>query len=429
MRLCLVEDGEAARLAPLSLTRPVFDLMLGQTTLGAKLTRAFGVGPGPARRGAWIRPHLVEIQQERDPRTKFNDRDWLARGPVWVVNARWVPPLDFEPPTLGAPWIGFCEGRPACALVGPDLAVGLEAGAWDLWFEALAGEPSVDHLKLDGDWVGRPEDLIHRNAEHLDRDFNALGYSGASNRQLATLALIGPADRLFIHETARIDPYTVFDTTAGSISIGPGAWVQPFSRLEGPCAVGPRSQLQRAELRGGVTIGPGCQVQGEIVSSILHGFTKKDQNGRLSHAYIGEWVHLAAESTSPIPIGPRTPGALTLEHQGCFIGDHSRIGSGNLLEPGTSIGLMCELATAAGLSTKDVPCFTRTIRGRLEVGAPLESLFVMARKLKDEQGQRFSANEEQLYRTLFEQTHFERRRAFRQTDDLDNDRWAPAAGH
>ncbi len=52
MRLCLVEDNAVVNLEPLTLTRPAYDLLLGQTSLGSKLARAFGVGarPGPTRR-------------------------------------------------------------------------------------------------------------------------------------------------------------------------------------------------------------------------------------------------------------------------------------------------------------------------------------------------------------------------------------------
>src|SRR5437764_9457422 len=106
MRLCLVEDNAVAGLEPLTLTRPVFDLLLGSHTLGAKIADAFGIGPGPMRRGAVIRPSLKAVRRERDPHTTLNDRDWLARGPVLVVNGRWVPPVGFTPPEALGPWLG-----------------------------------------------------------------------------------------------------------------------------------------------------------------------------------------------------------------------------------------------------------------------------------------------------------------------------------
>src|SRR4051794_4874999 len=98
MRLCLVEDEAVSALEPLTLTRPVFDLLLGANSLGSKIARAFEVGPGPARRAVLVRPYLAAVLRSRDPQTTVNDRDWLARGPVMVVNGRWVPPDPFDGP-------------------------------------------------------------------------------------------------------------------------------------------------------------------------------------------------------------------------------------------------------------------------------------------------------------------------------------------
>ena len=74
MRLCLVEDLAVAGLEPLTLTRPVHELWLGCSSLGSKIAQAFGVGPGPQRRGSVIRSHLVAVQRQRDPHVVVNDR-------------------------------------------------------------------------------------------------------------------------------------------------------------------------------------------------------------------------------------------------------------------------------------------------------------------------------------------------------------------
>src|SRR5271156_4390211 len=113
MRLCLVEDLAACGLEPLTLTRPVHELLLGISTLATKLARAFGVGPGPQRRSCLIRSHLVDVHRQRDPHMVVNERDWLARSPVVVANGRWVPPAGFVTPDEFAPWGGLCDGQPA----------------------------------------------------------------------------------------------------------------------------------------------------------------------------------------------------------------------------------------------------------------------------------------------------------------------------
>jgi UDP-N-acetylglucosamine diphosphorylase/glucosamine-1-phosphate N-acetyltransferase len=424
MRLCLVEDNAVAGLEPLTLTRPVFDLLLGASTLGAKIALAFGIGSGPLRRGAVLRPSLRDIRRQRDPHTAVNDRDWLARGPVLVVNGRWVPPVDLAPPDPHGPWLGLCNGSPACALVGPDEAVALEPNGVGAWFDAMAAR--LGGHELGGEWIERPWDIVARNAEHVVRDFKAEGKVGLSNRHLTTAALVGPADRLFIHERARIDPYTVFDTTNGPITVAAGAWVQPFTRIEGPSYIGRDTQLFRANLRGGVTIGPNCRIGGEVEASIVHGFSNKYHEGFLGHAYIAEWVNLGAITSNSdlrndygevfVPLGG-DPVATGQAKVGCFIGDHTRTGLGSMLNTGTAIGVMCNVLPAGPLLPKHVPSFASVLYGRIAPGFPLEQMFATARIVMGRRGQEFTNVEEHLYLDLYEQTRLERQRAFQKTQD------------
>lgn len=432
MRLCLVEDHAVAGLEPLTHTRPVYDLILGATTLGWKLGRAFGIGPGPARRGVIVRPFLAAMQRERDPRTVVNDRDWLGRGPVIIANARWVPPADFTPPDDGGAWIGLCDGHPACALVGPELAAGLTPNSVDGWFEDVAARPDIEVFELGGEWIHRPWDLVALNGEHLLRDFRIDGRRGVSNKHLRALALVGPADRLFVHETARIDPYTVFDTTNGPITLEPGVWVQPFTRVEGPCHIGRDTQLFRANLRGAVTLGPTCRIGGEVEAAIVHGHSNKYHEGFLGHAYVGEWVNLGAITSNSdlrndygevhVPLGG-DPVPTGMAKVGCFVGDHTRTGMGSMLNTGTVIGVMCNVLPAGLLLPKHVPSFAAVLYGRVAAGFPLDQMFATARIVKGRRGQSFSAVEEQLYQNLYEQTRLERERAFQKANDRRGDTW------
>ncbi len=437
MRLCLVEDNAVAGLEPLTLTRPAADLRLGALTLGEKIARAMGVGPGPARRGAILRSHLEAFRRERDPHTVVNDRDWLARGPVIVANARWVPPVGFDPPAGGGPWLGTCEGLPACALVGPDRAVGLAPGVVDAWFDDLLAATSGGE-EVGGEWIARPWDLVSKNADHVIRDFAAMTTTGFTNRHLASLALVGPAERLAIHETARIDPYTVFDTTSGPIIVEPGVHVQPFTRIEGPSVLGRDTQLFRANLRGGVTIGPNCRIGGEVEASIVHGYSNKYHEGFLGHAYVGEWVNLGAITSNsdlrndygevfvPLQGDPIATGQAKV---GCFVGDHTRTGLGSMLNTGTSLGVMCNVLPAGWLLPKHVPSFAAVLYGKVAPGFPIEQMFATARIVKGRRGQVFSPIEEQLYLDLYEQTRLERERAFQRAHDHHRgDRWPTARG-
>ena len=397
----------------------MYDLLLGGSTLGAKIVKAFGIGPGPARRGAVIRPHLAAVAKARDPHTTLNDRDWLARGPVLVVNGRWVPPVWFEVPDGGGPVAGPLRRRAGLRAGRP--RGGRRARRDRRRRLVRGGSPGRGSAReVGGEWIARPWDLVAKNADHLVRDFEADGKVGLSNRHLTTAALVGPVDQLCIHDSARIDPYTVFDTTNGPITVAAGAWVQPFTRVEGPSYIGPGTQLFRANIRGGVTIGPNCRIGGEVEASIVHGHSNKYHEGFLGHAYVGEWVNLGAITSNSdlrndygevyVPIGG-DPVATGQAKVGCFLGDHTRTGLGSMLNTGTAIGVMCNVLPAGPLLPKHVPSFTAVLYGRVAPGFPIDQMFATARIVMGRRGRAFSEVEEQLYRDLYEQTRLERERA------------------
>ena len=430
MRVCIVEDKAVTDLEPLTLTRPAFELILGASSLEDKIARTFGCDRSPVLRGSIVRPQLAAVLRERDPNAAINDRDWLGCGPVLVVNCRWVPPGNFQAPDIRSPQVGLCCGHPACAWVGPGQAIALDLLDVDSWFDEVASK--VKCFEIGGEWITRPWDLVAKNADHLARDFATGGRVGQNCPHRQNLALVGPAERLLIHEEARIDPYTVFDTTGGPITIESGVWVQSFTRVEGPCYIGRDTHLFRANLRGGVTIGSNCRIGGEVEASIVHGYSNKYHDGFLGHAYVGAWVNLGAitsnsdlrndygEVTVPLHGDPIATGQAKV---GCFIGDHTRTGIGSMLNTGTSIGVMCNVLPAGPLLPKHVPSFAAVLYGRVAPGFPLEQMFATAQIVKGRRGQAFTPGEEQLYRDLYEQTRLERERAFQRVRDNRNNNW------
>ncbi|HEV3162521.1 MAG TPA: putative sugar nucleotidyl transferase [Isosphaeraceae bacterium] len=434
MRLCLVEDEAVVDLEPLTLTRPAFALRLGCERLLDKMVRAFGINSQRGRWGAIVRPYLTEVVLEQEPLIAVNDQAWLAAGPAVVANARWVPPATFVLPSETGSWVGFCEGQPACALVTSQDVQGLEINGISAWFEEVASEARC--FDVGGEWIHRPWDLVTRNAEHINRDFTAGGRVGCAGTPRADVSLVGPADRLFIHESVRIDPYTVFDTSGGPIVVEADAIIQPFTRVEGPCYIGRGTQLFRANLRGGVTLGPNCRIGGEVEASIVHGHSNKYHEGFLGHAYIGEWVNLGAITSNsdlrndydtvsvPLRGDPISTGQTKI---GCFIGDHTRTGMGSMLNTGTAIGVMCNVLPAGFLLPKHIPSFTAIVYGKVAPGFRLDRLFATARTVKERRGQSFTAAEQQLYSSLFEGTRLERERAFQKHADQHKGSWPVAA--
>src|SRR5947209_101713 len=115
MRVCLFEDRQVDNLEPLTLTRPAFELLCGQSSLAAKQWRAFA----PCETGVLVRPLLEEVQKQQRQGMPVNDMTWLRSGVTVLVNARWLPPAGgFDTAT---PCVGMVEDEVAYAVVGPEL--------------------------------------------------------------------------------------------------------------------------------------------------------------------------------------------------------------------------------------------------------------------------------------------------------------------
>ncbi|QDU19099.1 putative sugar nucleotidyl transferase [Urbifossiella limnaea] len=398
MRICIYDDRRAADLGPLTATRPASDLLCGLTTLADKQTRYFRAESV----GYLVRPELAPLLKARDPNTPVNDPGWLRAAPTVLVNSRWVaPPPPFPGPVYrdlfsGGTVVGICGAEVAFASVGTQpLQAASPATIDDCvadWSQALPG------VEVGGHVVRRPWELVDLNAAQIAADFAACEPS-ATGFHPAGFALVGPADRLFLHPTARIDPMVVADTTGGPVWIGPGALVTAFTRLEGPCVVGAHSQLFGAKLKAGTTLGPHCRVGGEVESSIVLGYANKYHDGFLGHSYVGEWVNLAAATGTADLRCDYRPVTVKLNGEvidtgrlkvGSIFGDHARTGLGVLLDAGTVVGPFAAVLPSGRLAPRCIPGFARTGPDGT-VAMDVDGLFAAAERAMKRRGKELTA--------------------------------------
>lgn len=415
MRVCLFEDRGVLDFEPLILTRPVFDLLCGLTSLGDKQRHRFP----PAEVGFLVRPELADLCQLQLPGTPVNDAAWLSAGPVVLVNGRWLPGRG-SVPDLSHPCIALVGGEVAYAVLDPKHLADCSAETIDDCLSAWKAR--LPHLSAGGRMLHYLWEIVAHNGEQILRDWETR--TGAPPAPAAGLAVVGPADRLQIDPTARIDPLVVADTTGGPVVIGPGAVVTAFTRLEGPCFVGPGTHLHGARIRAGTTLGPDCRVGGEVEASVVQGHSNKYHDGFLGHAYVGEWVNLGAgTSNSDLrndygEVRVTVNGRLVPTGQvkvGCFLGDHTKTGLGALLNTGTNAGAFCNLLPG-GLLPRYVPSFGSFWSGSLSDRADLWALLQTAERVMSRRGGELTDAHRTLYAELYERTAAERRRVVREAE-------------
>jgi UDP-N-acetylglucosamine diphosphorylase/glucosamine-1-phosphate N-acetyltransferase len=417
MRLCLYEDGETSNFEPLTLTRPVFDLRCGATTLGEKHARSFPA----ASVGALLRPTLAPLFAAEHPAVAVNDAAWLDAGddPVVFVNGRWLPPA--EPISLsGTSEVGVVADEVAFIVVSAAMVRGLslETLSWDLsqWSEELPRR-TVGGRMLHYSW-----DLIEHNAAALADDFGLL--AAEPGQVPSGVTLVGPRERLWIHPSASIEPLVLIDTTKGPVLILAEAVVQGFSRLEGPCCIGPQTQVLAGRVRNS-SFGPQCRVGGEVESAIIQGHSNKAHDGFLGHSYLGEWVNFGAGThTSDLRTDYSTI-RFSLNGQsvdsgqikiGAFVGDHTKTSINALLNTGTLIGPFGLLLASGTLLPRVVPPFCQVSHGRIEERRDLRGLFATAATMMGRRNREWTGAHSEFYLSLYEETAERRQRVLTESE-------------
>jgi UDP-N-acetylglucosamine diphosphorylase/glucosamine-1-phosphate N-acetyltransferase len=222
-------------------------------------------------------------------------------------------------------------------------------------------------------------DLVRHNGAALCDDFRRGPGAGIDDA-----ALVYPGVHLLqdaaIHIAAgcRVHPGVVLDAEDGPITLAPGVVVQPQVVVRGPAFVGPGSVLKAgARLHEGTSLGPVCKVGGEIAAAILQGYSNKQHDGFLGHAWLGEWVNLgAATNNSDLKnnysqVRMWEAGRMLdtgMQFVGLVAGDHVKSAIGTLFNTGTVVGLASQVF-GAGFPPKFLPPFSWGGAGGVEIYA------------------------------------------------------------
>lgn len=358
MQLVVFEDAAYVNLLPLVYTRATFNLRCGFDNLLDKMETACGVTAS----ALFVRPLLTAVFQERQ-RRPVNQMP-LGDDHLWL-NGRLLLRRRGELPPDAAVWRGDTllaarlDRRTAAALSPETL---LDPAA----LRAVLAHCRPAELKPEAaQLIDHPWQLVHENSAEIVRQFAAHGpqvrgvvYAGAH--------LVHDA-AIHIGEGTRVKPGAVLDAEDGPIFLGDGVTVSPNAVLIGPCFIGDGCVIQPgARIRPGSAIHMRCKVGGEVEGTIFHGYSNKQHDGFLGHAYVGEWVNLGAGTTNSdlkntygpvrVPINGR-PVDSGQRFVGSFIGDHVKTGIQTTLPTGAVLGFAASVFLSR-VVPQFVPSFT-----------------------------------------------------------------------
>ncbi len=415
MRLILVDTAGDRRMAfdPLALSRPIWDLRCGMTSLGEKLVAATGM-----KDLACFVPDYMAGAYRESTQAPVNDASTL-KGDILLVDAR-VKAASLNVKSLAPNTVvPDDEGNVLLARLsgdGPDADRSSIEAVLGVAADLPRSEVSVQTWNYT--W-----ELILENPAQLARDFEAAGLSGIEGTVEQPNAIRGSAKDIFIAPGALVHPMVVLDAEHGPIFIDEGAEIHPFTRIEGPCYIGKKSILLGAKCREGNSIGPVCRIGGEVEESIVQGYSNKYHDGFLGHAYVGEWVNLGALTTNSdlkndysdvsvvldgrraIPTGSRKVGSL--------IGDHTKTSIGTLFNTGAYVGSMALIAGTGKPLPKFIPSFAWFLEGVVTKGFGKRKLYQTAQTAVGRRGREWTEAQESMWDFIYELTAAPRNEAIK----------------
>ncbi|NLE39684.1 MAG: hypothetical protein GX621_16825 [Pirellulaceae bacterium] len=409
MRLILFDPSTPNRFHfdPVALSRPIWELRCGITSLAEKLIARTG-----AVDVACFCPGYMADAYRLRTHWPVNEPESLLGDDLLIVHAR-VKADGLADAVAGPSRLELGEDG-ECLLLRVDAAdlPGLRTDSIDALVESA--KASMEPRRCERPMWNFTWDLILENPDQIARDFAELGNQGVEGTVEQPNAIRGGKGDVFVAPGAVIHPMVVLDAEHGPIYLDEGVEVHPFTRIEGPCYVGKKSILLGAKCREGMSIGPMCRVGGEVEESIIQGFSNKYHDGFLGHAYVGEWVNLGALTTNSdlkndytsvsIILDGRRPISTGSTKIGSLIGDHAKTSIGTLFNTGSYVGAMTLIAATGKPLPKFIPTFAWYLEGIVTKGFGKKMLYETAAKAMQRRGCAWNEAEEAMWDAIHELT-------------------------
>ncbi|MBN2069879.1 MAG: hypothetical protein JW814_00345 [Candidatus Krumholzibacteriota bacterium] len=405
--LCIFEDDRYLNLFPLSLNKPVFELMIGTSPIWERIS-----GEVISERLNLIcRPYLEDTLNET-LKARFPEREIrvnsIDEGKILFINGRLLAYEDelellrgeLEDDTVidknGIPVIASFEGDKASSflkflkdpiedgevekvfeklnelkkekedkdLPGIEEQMELKEAGLAAWVKANGAKRKKTGLKL----ISFYWQFIAENSQCLLDDFQKFPMRGAApESELFKGVNLINEDDIVIGAGVEVRSGAVLDATKGPVMIADGVKIEPNAIIEGPCYIGEGTIIRGgARVGKGSSIGTQCRIGGEVGESIISSYTNKQHEGFLGHSYIGSWVNIGAGACNSDlknnygKIRTWSSGRIRETGRrflGLIAGDHTKIAINTRVNTGSVVGF-CANVLAIGFLPKFTPSFT-----------------------------------------------------------------------
>ncbi len=371
---------------PFTLSHPLWELRAGVFTIKELWERMLGEQVGVYIERDYMREYIEALGKYEMRKPKPGDV---------ILCAHYFPTME-----LAEKVKELKEGKAILDKDGNIIAYGVSYDAKS-YFEYYEKEVmDVERVSKLYDIIDLIKDRINFEFGLVDRESGPYLFDKNSVKMLNE-------DGIKIGRNVNIDPFVVIDATEGKVFIDNGVRIGAFSYLKGPLYIGENSIIKpHSKIYDGVSIGKVCKVAGEIEESIIMGYSNKQHDGFLGHAFVGEWVNLGALTTNSdlrnnygeVKIQIREDVVRTNKtFLGLFVGDHTKSGILTMFNTGTVVGFSANVF-GEGFQDKFIPSFSW---GRDEV-YHLDRAIETATRVLPRRGVEFKEAHKKLFEYIFE---------------------------
>ncbi len=412
MQICLFEDKHTDNFYPLTLSRPVYDLVCGTKTIREKIFSYFK----EYKNSIHCRGYLKSLLSAQNPSVPVNQ---IVDNECLFINGRLINDkgfFDSEVLKQKEDFIFTSKGNVVAAkLSGKNLDVIKSQFNDVLNFDLLSNIKTIEVDVLLAEYIW---DLIRFNKDEIENDFAVLydekkksDEEKIKGKVYNGVHLLSP-DNIIIEEGAIIKPGCVIDASSGPVIIDKNVYLYPNVVIEGPVYIGENSKIKAgAFIYDGVSIGSVCKVGGEVEASIIMPYSNKQHAGFLGHAYLGSWCNLGADTNNSDLKNNYSSVKVNLngneidsgmQFLGLIMGDHSKTAINTMFNTGTVVGFSCNIFDS-GFPPKLIPSFMWGGSQSLST-YDLNKSIEVAKKVFARRSKEFSVEDEKLFRIIFDKT-------------------------
>lgn len=416
MNILIFEDSFHRDFSPVSILRPVYDIVTGVYSNRERLEK---INPSKYKISLHCRNNLVPLLMAENPGFKINiieKEDYLLVNGSAILNAEF---LTYAVKKMKWDTVLMHEGKIICAKISKSKLTYLKHKIENRNIDNTLSLKDFDNFTLVND-AGLIEkynvvsfhyawDVIRHFDSVLKYDLN-IKSSGRKKASPDARVSVVNLKGIRIAKSANVYPNVVLDADAGIVCIDEDAVIEPFTFIKGPVYIGKNATIKSgAKIYGPCSIGAGSKVTGEISGSVFHANVNKQHDGFIGNSYACPFVNFGADTvTSNLKnnyskVRVKSGGGQIntgLQFLGTIAGDHAKFGINTMLNTGTITGIFANVA-GGGFPDKKIDSFEWNILGSEPVKYKLEEALATAKIVMGRRHIEMSKEYEELVREVY----------------------------